>query len=615
MPRPPVILDLQVALAERAFPTVSVWNRLEGRPRTTEFDRALRAEIRDPLWMLARQWQLGEFRGEDAGSPVTATFHVRTTSPTRYQAMDSPPTSLPDRQPLETLVEGRAVPFAIGPDLVSLDLRLMMGRRWMKLMSPHPPPMRAKIIGRWPVSAPDPAADSDVPLLAHPDVWATLQAVAGRVMDGYELYAHLKAGGHPYDGVSVSPHEQQLLDALVPRFVSWFEDLIAQPSGPEAFDPTRLEHRFAVAAPETTGPETVLAATEFPGGMLDWHAFSYDTSGTALGTSGGPATAATTTRTVVPGEVRFSGMPNPRWWAFEDGQTDFGAVTADTTDLVKLLFLEFALVYSNDWFLLPCDLDAGTLARVDGVMITDVFGQRNWIEPAGSGADDDWQRWSMYNLDVGDAAPDGTGRAGAPGAVQLGLFLPPGVPGTAGGPPAEDVLLVRDEAANMVWGIERAVRLATGASLPGEEAARETLAYRLRLHPPPAPLTPIAAIAYQAMNTVPENWIPFIPVHVPGDNREIQLQRGAMPRVLDGEASPPEKVRPRTTLLSPGLDAGQPYFVHEEEVPRAGTRLTVAFSRARWYDGRVVVWLGARRATDRGEASSGLDWDRIVTTP
>ena len=55
------------ALRERRFPTVTVWNRLEGRPRTRDFDRALRAEVRDALWMLTRQWQLGEFRGDDAG--------------------------------------------------------------------------------------------------------------------------------------------------------------------------------------------------------------------------------------------------------------------------------------------------------------------------------------------------------------------------------------------------------------------------------------------------------------------------------------------------------------------------------------------------------------------
>jgi hypothetical protein len=117
------------------------------------------------------------------------------------------------------------------------------------------------------------------------------------------------------------------------------------------------------------------------------------------------------------------------------------------------------------------------------------------------------------------------------------------------------------------------------------------------------------------MNTVPENWIPFIPVHVPDDTREIQLQRGAMPRMLDGATTPPVPVRPRTTLLRAGLDAGQPYFVHEEEVPRAGTRLSAAYNRTRMPDGRVVVWYSILRSTGRGEGSSTLDWDRLVDQP
>ena len=609
MARPPAIADLRAALLERLFPTVTLWNRLEGRPRTVEFDRALRAEVRDPVWMLARQWQFGEFRGEDAGSPISATYHLWTTQPTRYRAREEAATDLPDRLPLEAVVEARPVPFAIGPDRAGLDLRIAMGRQWMRLMATLPPavpqPVHDKIVARWPIPVPDPAADGEVPLVAHPDVWATLQAASGRVMDGYELYRHLAAGGRPYDGVSgLSALQQLLLDGLIRRFLSWFEGLIAQPAGPEAFDPARLEHRFAVAAPEA-GDETVLAAAEYPGGTLDWYAFSYDTSGAPLGAAGGPDTTATVTRTVVPGEVRFSGMPLPRWWSLEDGQTNFGALSADSTDLVKALFLEFALVFSDDWFLLPCDLDEGTLSRVDGLAVTDVFGQRSWIQPAGTGADDDWQRWTMFTHDVAGTAPV---------AARLGIFLPPGLP-VSEGPPVEDVLMVRDEAANMVWGIERTVWLGTGTPMPGEEAARETLAYRLRLHPQADRSDPVAAIAYEAMNTVPENWIPFIPVHVPGDNREIQLQRGAMPRILDGQVPRVAKVRPRTTLLRPGLDAGQPYRVHEEEVPRVGTRLTTAFRRTRGFDGRPMIWLGTRRATGRGEASSGLDWDRIINTP
>jgi hypothetical protein len=65
--------DIRAALAGRQFPTVTVWNRLEGRPRSTEFGRALRFEVRDPLWLLTRQWQFGEFEGADAGTPSAPT--------------------------------------------------------------------------------------------------------------------------------------------------------------------------------------------------------------------------------------------------------------------------------------------------------------------------------------------------------------------------------------------------------------------------------------------------------------------------------------------------------------------------------------------------------------
>src|SRR5215467_7419371 len=126
----PRIVDLAAALLNRDRPTVGVWNRLEGRPRTTDFDRALRAEVRDPLWLLTRQWQLGEFTGSDAGSPVTATYSVTATPPTRFRPADGSPEPLPDDRPLETVAERRSLPFVFGADPIAFDLRLTIGRRW-----------------------------------------------------------------------------------------------------------------------------------------------------------------------------------------------------------------------------------------------------------------------------------------------------------------------------------------------------------------------------------------------------------------------------------------------------------------------------------------------------
>ena len=70
--------DIKTAVAELAAPAITIWNRLEARPRLEKFDRALKAEVRDALWMLTRQWQLGEFKGDDAGSPFASTRPVPT---------------------------------------------------------------------------------------------------------------------------------------------------------------------------------------------------------------------------------------------------------------------------------------------------------------------------------------------------------------------------------------------------------------------------------------------------------------------------------------------------------------------------------------------------------
>src|SRR5438132_8255907 len=120
--------DVRTALAERLFPSVTVFNRLEGQPRTIAFDRALRAEVRDALWMLTKQWQMGEFRGSDAGSPVFAKLQVDTTRLTKYRPGAGKAEAFDEHVPLEAKVERRHVPLRIGGRVASLDLRLAMGR-------------------------------------------------------------------------------------------------------------------------------------------------------------------------------------------------------------------------------------------------------------------------------------------------------------------------------------------------------------------------------------------------------------------------------------------------------------------------------------------------------
>ena len=188
--------------------------------------------------------------------------------------------------------------------------------------------------------------------------------------------------------------------------------------------------------------------------------------------------------------------------------------------------------------------------------------------------------------------------------------------------PTEEVYLVRDELANLVWGIETMIPLPSGGAKPGAEAAVETHGFfrrelEARLGAPPQPPPAAAPVRYRVMTSVPEHWIPFIPVHVEGGVREIQLQRAALPRTLTGDPDPPAKVRPRTVLMREGLDGDPPsaYLVHEQEATRAGVRLTQTYARTRWRDGRIVLWLGMRKQTGRGPSSSGLAFDRLIDRP
>lgn len=603
-----ITLDLASILGRRAKPGITLYNRLEGRPRAEDFDRALRAEVRDPLWMLTKQWQMGEFRGDDAGSPVDARVRTSSTRIQHYRSGDGGAVEpFDDGSPLEARVEGMPVAFAQGGTPMALDLRLLLGRHWLALVASRGTAVRDAYVDAYKFEPPDPTDPADAAICAHPEAWAAFAAVAGRRMDGGKLLLHLRDGGAASDGIAEVAGSEAQVDALGERLVDWFARLVAEPANDPAWQPERLEYRFACG-----DGEKVLGAEEYFHGNLDWFAFDVDAEAAPLGAGDPPESL---DRSMLPVGVTFNGMPNTRWWTFEDGRTNFGDVKPDTTDLAKLLLIEFGLVYANDWYMVPFTVPAGSLARVEGVAVTNVFGERIWVEAAGSGDDEDWQRWAMFLMSV-------RGEAHVP--ADLTLMIPPAAQQVLEGPPLEEVALARDEMANQVWGIEQTVPLPSGVGKRGGEAAAETrgwherdLERRLGAPPQPPPFAEGARVRYQVMTSVPEHWIPLIPVHIDGQSRAIQLQRAAMLRIIDGDPNAPLPVRPRTSLLRHGLDAATPaaYFLHEEEVPRAGVRVTQRFQRTRWRDGRAWLWLGVRKETGRGESSSGLVFDALVDPP
>ena len=79
---------------------------LETRTREGDVTDALRFRVFDPLWMLSRQWQLGEFRGNDAGTAMNVNCKVKSTPISKYSLGKDGFTARADAdQPLEPFVE------------------------------------------------------------------------------------------------------------------------------------------------------------------------------------------------------------------------------------------------------------------------------------------------------------------------------------------------------------------------------------------------------------------------------------------------------------------------------------------------------------------------------
>jgi hypothetical protein len=575
-----LLLDVQPEL-----PVVKGWNRLEGRPRAVNFERALRAEVRDALWFLTRQWQFGEFQGEDAASPVEVRTVVQSSTLNSYSPAGGPAIAYPADVPLEARVEREPVP-------ADLALHIQVTRYWFKLLAAQPQLGVVQDLYLDPAAYGLTAANVEGHLDA--DAAYMLSIALGRLLDGHKLLSEVASGAHAatvaaFPGLSAA--EIADLTQAGQDLLAWFGRAYQFPEGPgdDAWVPRFLEYQFAC---QTTGPDSspaVLAADQYANGRLDWFAFDVDTS-SALpvppGDGPGPG-APDHALSFIPAPVAFSGMPNPRYWEFESRRTEFADIDANTTDTAKLLMVEFALVYSGDWCVIPYVVDVGSLNSLPGLLVTDDFGETTLVRAAGRGANDGWQRWSMFTL--------GNKLRGGPPDVRL--FVPPTVPKSMEGDAVEQVVFLRDEMANMAWGVEKTVPAATGGGTDGYVAGRAATPA-----PTPAPWHPTPAQARYLLGTdVPPNWHPFIPVHVPGSSRTVQLQRARMPEQRD--------------IFGRVLQVPSPYYINEEEVPRAGKIVSRSYQRARWLGGRTFVWIGRRVTTGRGEGSSGLAFDQVEDLP
>jgi hypothetical protein len=585
--------------------SITSWVRLEPRSRDAEMNTSLQARIYDPLWLLTRQWQLGEFQGQENGSPVLARWRGQSSRLTRYHSGPITPNTMADapsydarRSPLEALVERESIrpaPARAG-EPEKLRLAAEAGQHFLRLLRQQPVSQdyHTAFVRHYPFPTltPEQRAGLDADSLNFLDL------VAGRVPDGRRLHLDFRqtdAGGIVIpSALQIAPADLAEVQNAAGLWMAWYETLFSEPdTANPSWLPERLEYCFSVGTRFGDG-ERVLTAQEYAEGRLDWYDFDLNLE-VSLGAAADDAVTEVSA-TAIPAPVSFRGMAAPRFWEFEDAQVSFGSVEAGPTDLVRMLLVEFALAYGNDWFVVPVELEIGCLHRTRSLVITDTFGVRTLIRPS-SELGQPHSSWRMFQ----HSYLRGSGLDGP--APNTFLLAPSLVQSLASGP-VEEVLFLRDEMANLAWGVERVVESASEQPLNRFEASDEQ---RRRATGPPALPSPLlGALGYRLATDVPGYWVPLLPVRV---GNGLRLRRGA---VLETDGSP-AVVHAVGRLLTPV--PGRPLELYEEEVPREGVRVTRSYQYTRWTDGSTHLWMGRRKRVGRGEGSSGLRFDRLEKGP
>lgn len=554
--------------------------RYETSPRGAGIDEGLAMRLHDPLWMISRQWQFGEFTHENVASPVWVEVDLEVHPVDQWRPADAETWTAYDvlGAPLERLVEEHE-----GGPTPRLALEGGLRLRRALAAAGHQADLPS-----FAARCPFPTTSLADPLDAQ---------VRSGLPDGRALVSCLRALADDGDRAA----EVAVLEALGPLastpaqlaavaedWLAWWRDRAPAvlPAALDAWDETRFEHRFALRSQALEGLE--LRATEYAGGRLDWSAV--DSSGHADPVPDAPLHH----RVAIPAPARFGGMPAPRLWEMEDARFDPGSIDAAPIDLGRLMLVAFATVYGNDWFVLPVRLPVASLSRVVRFAVHDTFGGTTELTQLAA----DQDGWNLFALtDTDQVLEPDQERPTSPW-----FFLPPSLPASLESAPVDVVSLLRDEMANVAWAVESTVRDDQGRRLDrfASWAARRGAELEAAEAAPGAGLAPL----YRVTSEVPDHWFPLLPEQL-ADLESVRLRLVPFTRLVDGV---PVDDAPIGTLLPP---VGA--WVHEEEVPRSGTQVVRTWQHARWYGGTRHVWAARRRLTGSGEGDSGLRFDQLET--
>lgn len=598
-------------------------SRIEGRTRDADPTEAMRLRVHDPLWMLARQWQMGEFRGNNTGTAMSVRCIVR------YEDCSSDPI-----EPVTEQINPRIDFLAkIESAVHFLDLMRSSGLN----VKEHLPGLIQSFPIDWnalddSLVLPD-AVTSQQEHLLNRHLQNYARAYRGKIFDGEALYNHLVQGHSFLNGDSDEPET---------KFKAWFQKKYK----PVSSDSQSWQEADLCYTVETNVAGKQFTGDRYQGGRLSWYTFDYNDNQSA----GQSQTSSSKSEQVLclPTPASFAAAPNKRLWQMEDRKVFMGNSVEEPSEANSVV-MRFATMYSNDWMLFPLKTEIGQYITIERIDVIDSFGQRHTMSGDCRAGNKEQlgeyeEQWQVFvNSTVGDAKRT---------AIN-GLYYAQQLAATIEGKPVEEIKILRDEIANMVWGVENIVSDGCGGTLDANlyatqletivnernkagEPVREpdTIVFGQDSAPQvekaASNQAPRAKFSYSLQSSVPFNWIPFIPQRLATEDtkkspffmggREIILRRGKMPcYIFNGNKFDLHAVRPKSSIMRPVVTRDkngnvlkeEPMVIHEEAVQATGIRLTKNYQRARWIGGKTYQWLGVHKRQSRTEASSGLVFDKL----
>lgn len=386
------------------------------------------------------------------------------------------------------------------------------------------------------------------------------------------------------------PDGSTALDQAVP----WEPQVEAEPDGGTPTPPTWQAHTLSYAFTLTTA-NSALFAGDYDGRQLDWHDFR-------LSPRGGASGARTRDFDMVPGQIQIPGAPEARWWEIEDGAAYFDTDQDPEPNVLSMLLPEFFYLDVKNWYVLPTPVPAGTLRRVERVEVIDSFGIVTEIDPlveAGAPADAN-RDWACFALS-GEQPEDNPSGA---------TFLAPDVAVAIGqNDLVEEVRVLRDENANLVWGWERQLTDAVGTLyLTSDKRARLADGRE----EPPDGIEPPRDVddglaQFRLMSDVDRAWVPYLPRHTaqtPAIDGSLTLRRGRV-----HESFSRDNPQYRGQILNETVELA------EEEVPLTGLTVKRHHRFLRGTNGRLVFWVGRSRDVAPDSPNPGLRFDYLKPRP